>query len=124
MGEKMKGTSQYNNDSLFFSQYSQNNTIIAVLLKERRNDWNVLAEFLSEREKEVVDIMMTLFNEEYILKTYLESEKQEAEKRGSEKIKIGTAQKLYKKGSSIEDIADILDSSVQEVEQWLGLVRA
>ena len=87
-------------------------------------DRNALAEFLSEREKEVVDIMMTLFNEEYILKTYLESEKQEAEKRGSEKIKIGTAQKLYKKGSSIEDIADILDSSVKEVEQWLGLVRA
>lgn len=120
----MKGTSQYNNDSLFFSQYSRNKTIIAVLLKERRNKWNVLAEFLSEREKEVVDIMMTLFNEEYILKTYLESEKQEAEKRGSEKIKIRTAQKLYKKGSSIEDIADILDSSVKEVEQWLGLVRA
>ena len=44
----------------------------------------MLAEFLSEREKEVVDIRMTLFNEEYILKTYLESEKQEAEKRGSE----------------------------------------
>lgn len=47
----MKGTAQYNNDSLFFSQYSQNKTIIAVLLKERRNDWNVLAEFLSERER-------------------------------------------------------------------------
>lgn len=85
---------------------------------------NVLSEYLSSREKEVVDIMMALFNEEYILKTYLESEKQEAEKRVSEKIKIRTAQKLYKKGSSIEDIADILDSSVKEVEQWLGLVRA
>jgi len=87
-------------------------------------DQNVLSEYLSGREKEVVDIMMTLFNEEYILKTYVESEKQEAEKRGSEKMKIGTAQKLYKKGSSIEDIADILDASVKEVEQWLGLVRA
>lgn len=79
-------------------------------------------------EKEVVDIMMTLFDEEYILNTYVESEKQEAareaEKRGSEKIKIGTAQKLYKKGNTIEDIADILDTSVSEVEQWLGLVRA
>ena len=44
-------------------------------------DQNALAEFLSEREKEVVDIMMTSFNKENILKTYLESEKQEAEKR-------------------------------------------
>ena len=119
-GEKMKGTAQYNNDTLFFLHYSRNKTIIAVLLKERRDDWNVLSEYLSGREKEVVDIMMTLFNEEYILKTYVESREKEA----SEKTKIGTAQKLYKKGNTIEDIADILDASVKEVEQWLGLVRA
>ena len=81
-------------------------------------DQNVLSEYLSGREKEVVDIMMTLFNEEYILKTYVESREKEA----SEKTKIGTAQKLYKKGNSIEDIADTLDVSVKEVEQWLGLV--
>ena len=81
---------------------------------------NVLSEYLSGREKEVVDIMMTLFNEEYILKTYVESKEKEA----SEKTKIGLAQKLYKKGNSVGDIADILDSSVKEVEQWLGLVRA
>jgi len=98
-------------------------------------DKNVLREYLSGREKEVVDIMMTLFNEEYILKTYVESEKQEAarkaakkaaregEKRGSTRVKTETAQKLYKKGNTIEDIADILDASVKEVEQWLGLVR-
>ncbi len=83
-------------------------------------DQNVLGEHLSGREKEVVDIMMTLFNEEYILKTYVESKEKEA----SEKTKIGLAQKLYKKGNSVGDIADILDSSVKEVEQWLGLVRA
>ncbi len=82
---------------------------------------NILKEYLSNREKEVVDIMMTLFNEEYILKTYIETEKQEAEKRGSVKAKRNTAQKLYTKGSSIEDIADILDVSIKEVEQWLGL---
>ncbi len=41
-------------------------------------DQNVLSKYLSNREKEVVNIMMTLFNEEYILKTYVESEKQEA----------------------------------------------
>ena len=86
-------------------------------------DQNVLSElltYLSGREKEVVDIMMTLFNEEYILQTYVESREKEA----SEKTKIGTAQKLYKKGNTIEDIADTLDVSVKEVEQWLGLVRA
>lgn len=124
----MKGTAQYNNDSLFFSQYSQNKTIIAVLLKERRNDWNVLAEFLSEREKEVVDIMMTLFNEEYILKTYVESREKEAamegEKRGSEKAKMETAQRMYEMGISVQDIAKASEVSIETVEQWLGLIKA
>ena len=46
------------------------------------------------------------------------------EKEASEKTKIGVVQKLYKKGNSVGDIADILDASVKEVEQWLGLVRA
>ena len=81
---------------------------------------NVLGEHLSGREKEVVDIMMTLFNEEYILKTYVESREKEA----SEKTKIEAAQKLYKKGFSVEDIADTLNAPVKEVGQWLGLVRA
>ena len=46
----------------------------------------MLSEYLSGREKEVVDIMMTLFNEEYILKTYVESREKEA----SENTKIET----------------------------------
>ena len=83
-------------------------------------DRNVLAEFFSEREKEVVDIMMTLFNEEYILKTYVESEKQEA----AEKTKIGTAQRLYEMGISVQDIAKACQVTVETVEQWLSLVKA
>ena len=83
-------------------------------------DQNVLSEYLLGREKEVVDIMMTLFNEEYILKTYVESEKQEA----AEKTKIGTAQRLYEMGISVQDIAKASQVSVETVEQWLGLVRA
>ena len=83
-------------------------------------DQNVLAEFFSEREKEVVDIMMTLFNEEYILKTYVESEKQAA----AEKTKIGTAQRLYEMGISVQDIAKACQVTVETVEQWLSLVKA
>ena len=64
--------------------------------------------------------MMTLFNEEYILKTYVESEKQEV----AEKTKIGTAQRLYEMGISVQDIAKASQVSVETVEQWLGLVRA
>ena len=80
---------------------------------------NVLSEYLSSREKEVVDIMMTLFNEEYILKTYVESREKEA----SEKAKIGTAQRLHEMGISLQDIAKACQVTVETVEQWLGLVK-
>ena len=49
----------------------------------------------------------------------MESKKEEA----SEKTKKGIAQKLHKKGNSLEEIADILDVSVKEVEQWSGFVK-
>ena len=79
-------------------------------------DQNVLSEYLSGREKEVVDIMMTLFNEEYILKTYVESKEREATERANSE----TAKRMYKRGNSIEEIADILDTPLKVVEQWIG----
>ena len=79
-------------------------------------DQNVLGEYLSGREKEVVDIMMTLFNEEYILKTYVESKEREATERANSE----TAKRMYKRGNSIEEIADILDTPLKVVEQWIG----
>lgn len=89
---------------------------------------NVLREYLLGREREVVDIMMTLFNEEYILKTYVESREKEAaierEKRGSEKAKMETAQRMREMGISVKDIAKASQASVETVEQWLGLVKA
>ena len=82
-------------------------------------DQNVLSEYLSSREKEVVDIMMTLFNEEYMLKTYVESKEKEA----FEKAKIGTAQRLHEMGISLQDIAEACQVTVETVKQWLGLVK-
>ena len=83
-------------------------------------DKNVLKEYLENKEQEVVNIMMTLFNDEYILKTYVESEKRAAAERKSKLL----AEKMYKRGDSISDIADFLEVSVKEVEEWLGLVLA
>lgn len=77
-------------------------------------DRNVLKEYLTNREQEVVNIMMTLFNDEYILKTYIESEKLDATK--------SVAKRMYQEGDSVERIAKIFCISVKEVEEWLGLV--
>jgi hypothetical protein len=51
-------------------------------------DKAVLKEYLEKRESEVVTIMMTLFDKEYVFKTYVESEKRESEARGEARGKI------------------------------------
>ncbi len=47
-------------------------------------DRNVLREYLESREKEVVDIMMTLFNQEYALERYTEEIREEGRQDGWE----------------------------------------
>ena len=66
-------------------------------------DRNVLKEYLMNREMEVVTIMMSLFNDEQIMKTYWKDmENKLAHKKDRE-----TAERLIKKGKmSLEDIAD------------------
>ena len=81
--------------------------------------------------------MMTIFDEEYILKTYIEQEKREAAEKAAEeaerkakeaakqaaqKALKETAKKLYQKGPSVADIADAMSVPEDEVRQWLGLV--
>ena len=72
--------------------------------------------------------MMMLFDDDYILKTYIESEKREAAekaaKKAAEKAERKAAQNFYKLGNSIPDIAKALEVSVQQVEKWLGLTKA
>ena len=51
---------------------------------------NVLKEYLLDREKEVVTIMMSLFDEEQILKTYIRSERHDEARETAERmIKMG-----------------------------------
>jgi hypothetical protein len=93
-------------------------------------DRNVLKEYLESREKEVVTIMMSLFDEEQIMKVYLEDCKREmarqikieAEKEG---IKEGerrtardTARRLLEMGKlSVEEIAAGTGLTVDEVKE-------
>ena len=72
--------------------------------------------------------MMMLFDDDYILKTYIESEKreaaEEAAKKAAQKADRKAAQNFYKLGISIPDIAKALEVSAQQVEKWLGLTKA
>ncbi len=70
-------------------------------------DRNVLREYLSQREKEVVTIMMSLFDEEQIMKSFIKSERYEAAQENARE----TAKRMIKKGKmSLEEIADYVPS--------------
>ena len=74
-------------------------------------DRNVLMEYLLGREKEVVTIMMSLFDEEQIMKSFIRSERHDADRE--------TAERMIRKGKmSLEEIADYVPSvSLEELKE-------
>ena len=81
-------------------------------------DRNVLREYLESREKEVVDIMMVLYDNEEIMRSYLESERHEARLEGGYEANIKTAKRmLFKKKYSLKEIADCAELPLEVVEE-------
>lgn len=73
---------------------------------------NVLKEYLESREQEVVDMMMELYDEQEILKSYVESERFDAENA----TKIETAKRFLNMGKlSVEEIASGSGLSIETV---------
>ncbi len=74
-------------------------------------DRNVLREYLLEREKEVVTIMMSLFDEEQIMKSFIKSERHDEARE--------TAERMIKDGEmSLEKIARYVPSlSMDELKE-------
>ena len=90
-------------------------------------DKNLLREYLSERETEVEEIMLTLFDQEHVWNIERNNIRAAALAEGrSEGINQGILQKekqvvlkMFKHNMSIEDIADISELSVEEVNEIL-----
>lgn len=77
-------------------------------------DRNVLKEYLESKEKEVVDIMMVLYDEQEVMRSYVEIEVYEA--------RIETAKRFLKMGKfSFEEIADGTGLTIEEVKELAGL---
>ena len=74
-------------------------------------DRNVLKEYLAQREKEVVTIMMSLFDEEQIMKSFIRSDRPDEAKE--------TAERMIKMGKlSLEEIAECVPSlSIDELKE-------
>lgn len=75
-------------------------------------DRNVLRSYLQSREKEVVNIMMTLFDQEYAMERYTEDILLNKAKE--------TAVNLANMGLSAEQIASAVKVSLTQVKKWLA----
>ena len=80
-------------------------------------DKKVLREYLLDREKEVVSIMMSLFDEEEVIRSYIKSERCEAAQEAEQNKAKKTAVRMIKAGKmSLEDIADYTELSLDLVK--------
>lgn len=86
-------------------------------------DKNVLKEYLEEREKEVENIMLAMYDEKEILLEYIESERYEAAEEAAKEAKWESAKdtviQMLKRGKlSVEEIVQYVPSlSVEDVEK-------
>ena len=99
------------------------------------HDRNLLREYLSERETEVEEIMLTLFDQEHVWNIERNNIREAALAEGinlgisqgrSEGINLGVMQnktqtvlKMFRRNMPVEDIADISELSVGEVNEIL-----
>ncbi len=87
-------------------------------------DRKILKEYLEGREKEVVDIMMTLFDQEYAVERYGDEKKAEgiAEgiAEGTIKAKREMTYELFDMGFSDNKIAKVVKVSLETVKRWLA----
>ena len=87
---------------------------------------DVLREYLKDREKEVIDIMSTLFDQESAMKAWeyelthelaqAQTQVVQFQKQAAER-ELANAYKLYKKGLSIESLSDVFGIPVQTLRQ-------
>ena len=101
----------YNEQRKLYGKTKQAVTETIRICKDR----NVLKEYLESREQEVVDIMMTLFDDEQILKAYAKDIEDNKERETERK----TAERMIKKGKmTLEEIADCVPAlTLDELKQ-------
>ena len=83
-------------------------------------DRNILREYLEQREKEVVTIMMSLFDEEQIMKSFIKSERHDEARETAERmIKMGKLSldeiSLYVPSLSFDELRELEAEVLQSV---------
>ena len=81
-------------------------------------DRNVLSEYLSSKESEVVSIMMVLYDEEEIMRSYVESEVYEATQKAQYNEKIETAKRMLNDGVlPLDKVAEFSNLPLEVIER-------
>ena len=83
-------------------------------------DRGVLKDYLKEREKEVVDIMIMLFDQEYAVERY--AKKVSAEARDEEKLS-NIRRAMKKQGMSLEKALEYMDIPAEEKEKYAVMLK-
>lgn len=89
-------------------------------------DKNVLKEYLESREQEVLSMLMELYDQEEVMRSYLESERYEAAQEAAQKAenatKIETAKRMLEDGTfSIDQIAKFANLPMEAVQEMAAL---
>lgn len=119
------------NDQMKIFGYTRKAVMETISICKNRN---LLKEYLESREKEVVDIMSFLFDDEYIMRLYVEDKvqgaREEAEKEAAKKAveeakrkNIEVAQRLFSMGMEVQKISEIIDVESSQVEEWIREVQ-
>lgn len=81
---------------------------------------NILKTYLLNRKEEVVDIMLTLFEQEQATAMMLANERKNAEMEQAKR----NAKNFYEMGFDTEKIAKGLGYTVDTINHWLGIKPA
>lgn len=119
------------NDQMKIFGYTRKAVMETISICKNRN---LLKEYLESREKEVVDIMSFLFDDEYIMRLYVEDKvqeaREEAEKEAAKKAveeakrkNIEVAQRLFSMGMEVQKISEVIDVEPSQVEEWIREVQ-
>ena len=83
-------------------------------------DRNVLKEYLSGREKEVINIMMGLFDQEKAVEQFGNEKKEEGREEGKLESKKEAAINMKAEGLPESMIAKVLDVGLNIVQEWIA----
>ena len=95
-------------------QYGRTQQAIIEIIRICKDE-DLLKQYLTEHEKEVTDIMITLFDQETVMKNYMKETFDKGREEGQKENSIETAKRMLSKAMAPELVAELCDLPLTEV---------